>query len=694
MESEYKISNYQLGKEMHSKVYSIRDNISGKEYIVKIYEDSTIIYYKNESNILDILNSNNLEQEKAFFIMYKNMHYNPDMFEIPKEVKGFNLEFLFYDYLSKLSLLDYINYFNDDKKEIYAKYLCYKLIKAIEKLQTSNICHNKIGISNIMFDDNYNPKIIHFSEANIIKNTSDINKDIFGLGQILAKILTLGKFSSINYDKNKKVYFIYYKNQGKKTFIEESKFWMMIKSIYNIYVPEKFIEFFHIIIKAKKLKEIININELLKTEWLIDLNNEIQKYEDNFKKDFQELYKTIIEDYIKTNQINIDINNILDENKEESISLLKNSMLIFPSKKITNYSRHQNKNKTSEISGVGGMIIPNEKEAFSSVGGNILRMKKEKYENFDKDYNNEINKVEDKTYKKKKNKEIEEKEDKIDLNFINLENDHNKELMNINNKISDKIEFSKQNAFIHSLKEDDLIKKKQAHSSLISFNELYEKEKNSIRDKHEENMMKIENFNEEINNKNYHEENNLVISNEFLENKKHNKNNYILRSQKKEEFIKHNKINAKEENFFMPRKDDFNYLKINIKNNENKDINKALNNLMKKLKDKIKQKYEQNGISVIFDEEKDNSFNIFYLIEPPVYINFDNIEFLDDDFEKKIKNFQKFEIKVELIEGDKNMFSINKINEYYLIFKGISVNKEDFYEQINILKEIVKDLYI
>ena len=50
-----------------------------------------------------------------------------------------------------------------------------------------------------------------------------------------------------------------------------------------------------------------------------------------------------------------------------------------------------------------------------------MKKEKEKYENFDKDYNNEINKVEDKTYKKKKNKEIEEKEDKINLNFINLE---------------------------------------------------------------------------------------------------------------------------------------------------------------------------------------------------------------------------------------------------------------------------------
>ena len=95
-----------------------------------------------------------------------------------------------------------------------------------------------------------------------------------------------------------------------------------------------------------------------------------------------------------------------------------------------------------------------------------MKKEKEKYDNFDKDYNNEINKVEDKTYKKKKNKEIEEKEDKINLNFINLENEHNKELMNNNNKISDKIEFSKQNAFIHSLKEDDLIKKKTSSFQL------------------------------------------------------------------------------------------------------------------------------------------------------------------------------------------------------------------------------------
>ena len=75
-------------------------------------------------------------------------------------------------------------------------------------------------------------------------------------------------------------------------------------------------------------------------------------------------------------------------------------------------------------------------------------------------------------------------------------------------------------------------------------------------------------------------------------------------------------------------------------------------------------------------------------------INFDDIEFLDNEFEDKIKNPQQFEINVELIEGDKNIFLTNKINEYYLIFNGILVDKEDFYEHLNIIKEIVNYLYI
>ena len=192
MEMKYKISINQLGKDQHSKIYSLQGNNSEKELIVKIYEDSRIAYYNNETNILIALNKINLNKGNIFFNIFKDMKYNSNMFQIPKEVKGFNLEFLFYDYLSKLSLLDYINQVNHQIKESHAKYLCYILLKAIEKMRSINICHNKIDISNIMFDDDFNPKLIHFSEAKIIYDKSEYNKDLFCLGKILAKIISSG----------------------------------------------------------------------------------------------------------------------------------------------------------------------------------------------------------------------------------------------------------------------------------------------------------------------------------------------------------------------------------------------------------------------------------------------------------------------------------------------------------------------
>ena len=220
----------------------------------------------------------------------------------------------------------------------------------------------------------------------------------------------------------------------------------------------------------------------------------------------------------------------------------------------------------------------------------------------------------------------------------------------------------------------------------------YKENLNNIMIKSEERSKLIKNIENEFE----HEENLGELKMEFSQNivKSNMDNNIILRNPKKDLFNNNNKnkTNDKEENLFKPRQDDFNYLKINIKNNENDDINKALNNFIKKLKIKIKQKYEQIDIKISFKGEKEKSFNIYYQIEP-MNINFDDIEFLDDDFEDKIKNPQHFEINVELIEGDKTMLLTNKINEYYLIFNGISVDKEDFYGHLNIIKEIAKNLF-
>ena len=321
----YEINLNQLGNDQHSKAYSLKDKNSGRKLIVKIYEESRFCYYNNEQTILKLLNDAYLIQN-GFFAMYKDINYNNNMFEIPKEVKGKNNKFLFYDYLSKLSLLDYINYNNNKISEVLIKLLCYNLLKSIEKLHLIDISHNKINFSNIMFDDDFNPKIIHFSESYNINDKIKYNTDLFSLGQILAQIMSLGKFNSINYNKKTKEFIIFGFIQNKKIHMEESKFWYLLKTLHNIDISKEFLNFFHIIINAKKSKEILSINDLLKNEWLKDIYDDINIVENNFKEYFKETYKLIIEENIKESSIEIDIKNLIEEDKKEII--IKNDELI------------------------------------------------------------------------------------------------------------------------------------------------------------------------------------------------------------------------------------------------------------------------------------------------------------------------------------------------------------------------------
>ena len=133
-----------------------------------------------------------------------------------------------------------------------------------------------------MFDDDFNVKLIHFSEGKIVdeKNKYRMNKDLFCLGQALAKILTKGTFLSINYNIKNKLYLIYYlANNRQKAFMQEKIFWNKT----NFKLSKEFLDFFHILISAKKSKELIDINELLQNEWLKEVINDTQEHENIFK---------------------------------------------------------------------------------------------------------------------------------------------------------------------------------------------------------------------------------------------------------------------------------------------------------------------------------------------------------------------------------------------------------------------------
>ena len=524
MEEIYKIVAQLENKKHSSKVYHIEEVLLKKGLILKIYDNSKIQYYQREHDILTNLDNNyHTNEEKDFFILYKNIQFNQINFAIPGEININNEQVLFYDYLKGLSLLDYIVGTKEKIKEIHAKYLCYKLLKSIEKLNRINICHNNIDDDKIMFDENYNLKIIDYAEAKVIENSIEaykLNRDIFCIGQVIAKVISLGNFVSIVYNKKKGIYEIYTngKVMGKYIKYEESEFWEKINLMYNIDIPENFLKFFRIILNAKKSKEKIDIKTLLNNAWLKEIiNDNEKKYETLFKKDFAELYNIIIEDNKKESEIQIKVGNILEERLNEFYE---------------------------------------EEHLINSSGPSL---------------------------------------------------------------IESSLEFEEKN-------EEYLMDK-------YLQNEIY--------DDYEQKFLKEMNY-----------------------------------------------LNIKNEIIFEPEKYDFNYLKINIKNPDNYNIEKAIEIFMENFRKYIKEEYKYNeNIEINIDIEKESLFYIQYKILP-IKIDDELFEFLDENFERKIKNKQEFEIKVEIIEGDKSLYEKNEINQFYLIFSGISIDKVDFYYILKELKKI------
>ena len=548
---QYKILS-EAENELHSKVLTLQQLNSKNELTVKIFEKKNNIYYQDEIGILRDLNEIDSTNKNNYFVRYINIDYNENMFKIPKEIRKESLKFLFFENLSKLSLCDYISFYKEKLKEIHAKYLCYELLCAIEKLQKYNILHNKLDVtSNIMFDDDFNIKIIHFCEAQKINNNNKykLNNDLFKLAILLIKFISGKKIKSIIYNKNDNKYEIIDNDEiFKSKRIEESQFWKRLEKENNINVSKQFSDFVLNLVKAKKEEKLVKISDLLNDEWLKEIKNDVQTHEENFKNDFKLFYETINEDKDLNNPIEADYNDMNNNGGNEAMSAIN-------------------------INIKDGKLIPLLKRE-----KRFLPLKSPNQNNINE--NNQI----------QTNKQI---ENQIPISYIQQNN--------INNEVSKSI--------------------------LRAF-------------------------------------------------PKTNKNS-------------ENNEPREEKHIFRPRKDDFNYLKISIKNTENKDINQAVINFMKVFKNDIKEYYAMNDININFDDIKDLSFKICYEIPPIHFDDEDDIEFLDEDFEQKVKNSQNFEIKVELLEGEDNKNPF--INTYFLVFRGISIGKEDFYDYLKILKDIAKN---
>ena len=699
MDGNYKINSQQKGKDIHSKVYLLEELNSGKELIVKIYESSRHKYYQKEKNVLDYIHDmNNNINIKDFFIMYKEMQFHSEMFNIPEEVSGYyNLKFLFFDYISKLSLLDYISGGKQYLEEIHIKYLCYELLTAIKNLHKINIYPNNLDIYNIMLDSNFQLKLIHFCEAEILNNddnNSKFNNDLFYLGKILAKLISYGKIKTINFNKKKNYFEI--RGNFQKNSLEESKFWKMA----NINITKEFLDFLHILIKAKLSTEIVDIDDLLKNDWLNEITDKYEITKAKFYEDFKKIYQNIIEDREVENKINIDINYIIEINpnkKEDSLlEKIKNPDYLSGDQLALDISEDNNSiirdNSFQNYNAISNSQIQNlncqNSDKMNINTNNISNINNNIYSNEIKNINNINNEFNMNNYNSNINN---------NNHTINMNNFHPMNMMNFG--VLNNINLMNNMNYMNGINMNNNI---NLLGSSNKFYQVMNYNKNPINNNFNNSNYSAFNRpkNESVNNNSqlkglyYHPfENKLNSSYNISSNKSNNNNDlYLINLQK---FVKEKgiKVVNKIKNEPTPKKYDFNYLEIIIKNNDNIDNNKideALNKFIKNYIEKIKCNFSNTNIEIYINNITNFSFNINYNILSIKIDDDDEIIFLDEKYENTIKNGDKYEIKVELIKGKYN--NNNLTYQYYLIFKPYGINQEDFYEQIKILKNLAISL--
>jgi hypothetical protein len=206
-----------------------------------------------------------------------------------------------------------------DISEEFVKLFCFKLLKALRIIHSYKICHSKLDLLNIMLDSEFNPTIIHFSEAFIVNNINNFRKDFEGLANILASMITQGKVLHCKYDHTKK-YFEITDNFKRK--LRDTKFWKMYEESQKKDI-KKFISFFNRLIKTK----IGNIDELFNHEWLIDLSrnvNYLNEIENKSRIYFQKRYQYLFESKKNESSIKVDLNSILNEPINYNTNLFNN----------------------------------------------------------------------------------------------------------------------------------------------------------------------------------------------------------------------------------------------------------------------------------------------------------------------------------------------------------------------------------
>ncbi len=281
----------QKGNGSSGTVFLAENKNNKNKYAIKIFKNKESDF-KNEISILEKISAINCPY------IINLIEYGEGLVKINSKEES--KQYIVLDYASKGELFDYIYSSQKGLNEKYAKLIFGKILRGVQTLHKSGICHRDLKMQNILLDDSFNPKICDFGFATDISGedgSGKLNKflgtvnyaapeiflrlpydgikvDIFSLGVILFNLVTK-KLGFIRAYKNDP-YYIYIMRKNYKTYWEK-----ISKEIGEI--SDELKDLFLKMVSFNP-EERPNIDEILNHSWMKeteDLNKDEYKIVEN-----------------------------------------------------------------------------------------------------------------------------------------------------------------------------------------------------------------------------------------------------------------------------------------------------------------------------------------------------------------------------------------------------------------------------
>ena len=179
------------GKGASATVFRVEERTNKKIYASKVFKEDKNLLFNKEIQILNVLKNKNIPY---IINIVDSGIWTIIRIDKPTETR----QYIVLEYAPKGEIYNYIYFSQSGLEEKYAKVIFLKILEGVQACHNANICHRDLKLQNILFDEQFNPKICDFGLAAF--NKEDL-KDFLGTpSHVAPEILLNRKYNGFKAD--------------------------------------------------------------------------------------------------------------------------------------------------------------------------------------------------------------------------------------------------------------------------------------------------------------------------------------------------------------------------------------------------------------------------------------------------------------------------------------------------------------